>query len=129
MHHTVTNMITASEHRASVAKAMSEDALLAQIKRLALDLGWLVYHTHDSRRSEAGFPDLVLVNTKQRRALFRELKRMRGRVSPDQRIWLDALQLVGQDAAIWRPDDLLEERILAELLPPTRTTDTGRATT
>lgn len=121
-------MITAAEHRASVAKAMSEDALLAQVRRLAVDLGWLVYHTHDSRRSEAGFPDLVLVNAKQGRTLFRELKRMRGRVSPDQRIWLDALQLVGQDAAIWRPDDLLEERILAELLPPTRTTDNGRPT-
>lgn len=120
-------MITAAEHRASVADAMSEDALLAQVRRLALDLGWLVYHTHDSRRSEAGFPDLVLVNAKQGRTLFRELKRMRGRVSPDQRIWIDALQLVGQDAAIWRPDDLLEERIMAELMPPT--TDTGRPTT
>lgn len=128
MHHSM-KMITAAEHRAVVAKEMSEDALLAQIKRLALDLGWIVYHTHDSRRSEAGFPDLVLVNAKQGRTLFRELKKMRGRVSPDQRIWLDALQLVGQDAAIWRPDDLVEERILAELLPPTRTTDTGRPTT
>lgn len=125
MHHSM-KMITAAEHRAVVAKEMSEDALLAQIKRLALDLGWIVYHTHDSRRSEAGFPDLVLVNAKQGRTLFRELKKMRGRVSPDQRIWLDALQLVGQDAAIWRPDDLVEERILAELLPPT--TDTGRTT-
>lgn len=125
MHHSM-KMITAAEHRAVVAKEMSEDALLAQIKRLALDLGWIVYHTHDSRRSEAGFPDLVLVNAKQGRTLFRELKKMRGRVSPDQRIWLDALHLVGQDAAIWRPDDLVEERILAELLPPT--TDTGRTT-
>lgn len=112
-------MITAAEHRASTAKAMSEDALLAQVRRLATDLGWMTYHTHDSRRSESGFPDLVLVHPRQGRILFRELKRMTGRVSADQKTFLDALQAVGQDAGVWRPDDLLEERILAELLPPT----------
>jgi hypothetical protein len=125
----MTAMITAAEHRASVAHDMSEDTLLAQVRRLAMDLGWIVYHTHDSRRSEAGFPDLVLVNARQGRILFRELKKMKGRVSADQKIWLEELHAVGQDAAVWRPDDLVDERILAELLPPTRTTDTGRTTT
>ena len=27
----------------------------------AVPAGWMVYHTYDSRRSTAGFPDLVLV--------------------------------------------------------------------
>lgn len=111
-------MITAAEHRASVAQAMTEDALLAQVRRLASDLGWLTYHTHDSRRSESGFPDLVLISPKQGRILFRELKKMRGRVSPDQKIWIEGLTAVGQDAGVWRPDDLVEERILGELRAP-----------
>jgi hypothetical protein len=125
----VTAMITAAQHRASVAEAMSEDAFLAQVRRLASDLGWLTYHTHDSRRSESGFPDLVLISPQQGRILFRELKKMKGRVSADQKSFLEALTAVGQDAAVWRPDDLVDERILAELLPPTRTTDTERTTT
>jgi hypothetical protein len=122
-------VITAAQHRASVAEAMSEDAFLAQVRRLAGDLGWMTYHTHDSRRSESGFPDLVLISPPQGRILFRELKKMKGRVSADQKNFLEALTAVGQDAAVWRPDDLVDERILAELLPPTRTTDTGRTTT
>lgn len=111
-------MITAAEHRASVAEAMTEDALLAQVRRLASDVGWLTYHTHDSRRSESGFPDLVLISPRQGRILFRELKTMRGRVSPDQKIWIEGLTAVGQDAGVWRPDDLVEERILGELRAP-----------
>jgi hypothetical protein len=122
-------MITAAQHRASVAEAMTEDALLAQVRRLAGDLGWLTYHTHDSRRSESGFPDLVLISPQQGRILFRELKKMKGRVSVDQKRFLEALTAVGQDAGVWRPDDLVNERVLAELLQPTRNTDTGRTTT
>ena len=70
--------------------------------------------------AEPGFPDLVLLSPRQGRILFRELKTMRGSVSADQRRWLDALRAVGQDAGVWRPVDLLEGRVLAELTgPPT----------
>ena len=120
--------ITAAEYRASVAEAMTEDAFLAQVRRLATDMGWMTYHTHDSRRSESGFPDLVLISPAQGRILFRELKKMKGRVSPDQKRFLEALNAVGQDAAVWRPDDLLEERILNELMPSTNRTRPGRTT-
>jgi hypothetical protein len=115
-------VITAAQHRASVAEAMTVDALLAQVRRLASDLGWMTYHTHDSRRSESGFPDLVLISPRQGRILFRELKKMKGRVSADQKSFLEALTAVGQDAAVWRPDDLVDERILAELMPSTNRT-------
>lgn len=51
--------------------------------------GWLAYHTHDSRRSEPGFPDAVFV--RDGRIVFAELKAARGRVTPEQRAWLEAL--------------------------------------
>ena len=35
-------------------------------------LGWFVYHNPDSRRSTAGFPDLVLIRAP--RVMFLELK-------------------------------------------------------
>lgn len=75
-------------------------------------LGWRVYHTHDSRRSEAGFPDLVLV--RGTRLLFVELKANDGRLDGAQAVWLDDLRRVADaiDAGAgeilvetWRPDD------------------------
>lgn len=62
----------------------------------------MAYHTHDSRRSEPGFPDLVLV--KGTRLIFAELKADTGRVSPAQQRWLDALGATSR-AVVWRPRD------------------------
>ncbi len=76
-------------------------------------MGLLVYHTHDSRHSEAGFPDLVIVGPGG--CLFRELKGDGGKVSPAQQKWVDALVAAGQDAGFWWPDDLRSGRITREL--------------
>ena len=38
---------------------MTEKQFQSHIVQYAKMRGWLVYHTHDSRRSEPGFPDLV----------------------------------------------------------------------
>lgn len=91
---------------------MTERHLQDNIVRLAKLLGWLCYHTHDSRKSTAGFPDLVLVRQYRQpgRALFAELKTERGRLSPAQETWCHAL-----GAHIWRPSDWLDgtiERVL-----------------
>lgn len=51
--------------------------------------GWLWYHSTDSRRDPAGWPDLVLV--KPPRVLFVELKSTGGRVRPEQHVWMAAL--------------------------------------
>jgi hypothetical protein len=59
----------------------------------------LVYHTHDSRHSPAGFPDLVIVV--HGRVLFRELKMDGNKPTAEQRRWLLALAQAGQDAAVW----------------------------
>ena len=107
-------MITAAEFRAREAASMSEDVLLGKVRGMAATLGWLTYHTHDSRRSEPGFPDLVLV--KGERVLYRELKKQSGRVDPAQKAWMGALADAGVDVAIWRPADLLSGAIREALL-------------
>ena len=81
----------------------------AQFQRRVVDfarvLGWGVYHTFDSRKSEPGFPDLVAVHPAQRRILYVELKSARGRLSLAQRQWLDKLARAGAETAMWRPAD------------------------
>ena len=52
----------------------------------------LVYHTHDSRRSVPGFPDLVLCKPASEageepgRVIFAELKKETGTLEPEQRL-------------------------------------------
>jgi hypothetical protein len=94
---------------------MSEVTLQARVLAAARVLGWHAYHTHDSRRSQPGFPDLVLVHEGQERVLWRELKRQQGRVRPEQAAWIRILTGAGEDAAIWRPVDLLNDTIHNEL--------------
>ena len=44
-----------------MAEPLREKQVQSAILDVARLLGWRVYHTFDSRKSEAGFPDLVLV--------------------------------------------------------------------
>lgn len=73
------------------------------VVELAKLCGWLVYHTYDSRRSEPGFPDLVLV--REQRLVFAELKTDRGRIRPEQQEWLERLHETGAEVYVWRPRD------------------------
>ena len=67
-------------------------------------LGWFVYHNPDSRRSTAGFPDLVLIRAP--RVMFLELKRENGRLSTVQREVLAELEgCPGVDVHVARPSD------------------------
>lgn len=103
-----------AEVRAAIASAMTERELYEHIREMALRLGWLVYHTYDSRRSYPGFPDVVLVRPP--RLILAELKRERGELSPQQERWLEALRRVpGIAVYVWRPSDWLSgeiERVL-----------------
>ena len=82
---------------------MTERELQEAIRELARYLQLLCYHTFDSRRSEPGWPDLVIVGPSG--CLFRELKSERGRLTEAQTIWLSSLRTAGLDAAIWHPTD------------------------
>lgn len=79
---------------------VSEKQFQTHLIRYAKSRGWRVYHTFCSKRSEPGFPDLVLVREK---VLFRELKSEKGRVTQHQRKWGDALLCAGADFKVWRP--------------------------
>ena len=70
---------------------MTEKQLQSAIVKLAKLTGYLSYHTHDSRRSPAGFPDLVLVHEKTGFLIFIECKSGKGVRSADQQRWADAL--------------------------------------
>jgi len=95
-----------AENRRTLDEAMSEKELQRAVLALAAVYGYRAYHTHDSRRSHKGFPDLTLVG--RGRVIFAELKSQGGKVSPDQADWLADLQRVGGTvrAYVWRPSDL-----------------------
>lgn len=103
----------------------SEKQFEAAVVEFAKLNGWKVFHPFDSRRSEAGWPDLTLVRDGW--LVFAELKTEKGALSRKQREWLEALQIPswrlhtrpGYEEAlmlvrVWRPSDWPEiERVLA----------------
>ncbi len=102
--------VTPGDAAARIAAQVSEKQFQAQVIAAARLAGWFVFHPYDSRRSESGFPDLVLAHPQRKRLLFRELKSLRGRVRQEQRVWLWVLRQCGQDARVWRPDQWSEIR-------------------
>ena len=88
----------------SVAK-LSEAAWQRQVIQLATMHGWSHYHTHDSRKSVTGFPDLVLVKDS---VIYAELKTEDGKLSPSQEAWVERLKIAEQVVYVWRPS-MLEE--------------------
>jgi len=105
----------ATRHRRKMPRAQStetEAQFQAAVIELAQRCGWLAYHIPDSRRATSpGFPDLVLVRGS--RLLFVELKTARGRVRPEQMVWLSALCAAGVRAFVCRPKDwgVLEQEL------------------
>lgn len=100
------------EYRKFRDDGMSEIVFQEKIEKLARLGGWLFYHTYNSQRSNRGWPDVVLAHPSGR-VIVRELKTMRGKLTPDQRKWLEALERAGWDVGVWRPCDLPEiERTL-----------------
>jgi hypothetical protein len=100
--------------------AQSEASFQRSVVQLARTLGWRVGHVHDSRRQiapgrfvgdtdAAGLPDLILV--RGGRLLFVELKADKGRLRPQQAVWLEALAAVAErvpesvGVRIWKPRD------------------------
>jgi hypothetical protein len=102
--------------RPSPVLLMSEAQLQTNILDAAKTLGWLPYHTYLSKRSQPGFPDLVLLHERQSRAVFSELKRERATQTPEQLEWervLRSLPLI--EFYLWRPRHWFDQTILKTL--------------
>lgn len=92
----------------------------ATVIHLAKLRGWLVHHQRPARTADGGWrsaivgdrgwPDLALA--RGGRLILAELKSETGAVTPDQRRWLQELELVDQTTGgyafavyVWRPRD------------------------
>jgi hypothetical protein len=111
---------------AAIAAGASENLVEEYVRQCAQLGHWLRYHTHDSRRSPAGFPDEVLVHASLGLTVFAELKGydVRGRLgvaSPKQLEWLAGLRDAGQFAFLWTPHDadLIADVLIRHTLPDT----------
>ena len=87
------------------APTLTERQWQAQVVDAALRFGFWTYHTHDSRRSTAGLPDLLLVHPVRRLIVWAELKTDKGRLSHAQADAIAILRDAGADVRIWRPSD------------------------
>ena len=83
---------------------MTEKQWMAKVVAAAEEMRWKTYHTYDSRKSEPGFPDLVLVR-RDDRVIYAELKSQTGKLTPAQDIWRQYLLSAGAEYHIWRPSD------------------------
>jgi VRR-NUC domain len=107
--------------------AITEKQFQKQIIQFARMHGWRIAHFRPAQNSKGqwrtpvtadgkGFPDLVLVRGVY--LIFAELKTDKGRLQPEQKQWLEALDTVGitanaVKAVVWRPENWNEiERVL-----------------
>jgi len=84
-----------------------EAALEAKVIQLARMYGWLLMHPRAAYQpgagkwltplsGDAGYPDLTMV--RGTRVIFAELKSDKGRLQPNQKVWLDRLEVVSAEA-------------------------------
>jgi hypothetical protein len=107
--------MTATLDRSKIIPAvMTENDLDRVIRYLTAQRHLPAFHVINSRRTVTltGWPDWTIVGT---RVIFRELKSERGKITPSQQALGEAILAAGGDWAVWRPTDLKNGRIEAEL--------------
>lgn len=93
---------------------VSEGAWQAAVMRVLKGAGYMTYHTHDSRRSPSGWPDVAAIKPTGGILYLCELKTETGIVSQAQAAWLEALAGTrGVVAEVWKPS--MVEDIAARL--------------
>ena len=101
--------MTPAELQRQQAAVMMERELQDGVRALCAQLKLRQYHTWDSRRSEAGFPDSVIALPGE--VICAELKREKKRPTADQVWWLDHFTRCGYRCFLWRPTHLLSGTI------------------
>lgn len=99
-------MAKSKRNKAEAEILISEKNFEQLVKEVARVNNWLYYHTYRSIHSVPGFPDCVFVRGK--RTVYAELKTEKGKVTPSQQQWLDALADAGNEVYLWRPSDFEE---------------------
>ena len=107
-------ILTMPAARQLIDRTESEKAFQQRVMDLAKACGWLCYHPYDSRKSEAGYPDLSLCRD---RLILAELKSERGRLSKPQAAWINRLRAAGVTVYVWRPSQWNE---ICRVLMPSR---------
>ncbi|WP_273845426.1 hypothetical protein [Rubrobacter calidifluminis] len=93
--------LTREEYLRELDFSISEKEFTTRVKGIFRAAGWLTYHTWFSKRSDAGFPDLVCV--KGERLVAMELKVGRNRPTANQLAWLEALREAGVETYLMWP--------------------------
>lgn len=96
-----------TDPRQAIWNAMSEKQFQGQVEKLARDCHFITYHTWNSQKSVAGFPDLIMINPYRGDLVVAELKTERGKLSPYQWNWLETFRSVKGPPRVflWRPSD------------------------
>lgn len=128
-------LLARSEGRASLPTGWTAADTSTGLQRRILHthlprlLYWRGYHTHDSRKSAPGFPDLVLLRTPPRNSGFLamqprmvvvELKNAGEHPTREQQDWLECFWVQGAEVYIWVPNDepAICEVLLADVVHP-----------
>ncbi len=99
--------------KATTLPPISEAEFQRQVMQFAKLHGWRTAHFRKAQRQNGtwltpvagdgkGFLDIVLV---RHRLLFVELKTERGKLTPEQEAWVQALEDADQTVYVWRPSD------------------------
>lgn len=97
----------------AVAKAQSEKDFQREVVTWLKQHGWVVFSTWNSRRSPAGEPDIRACRTRDKRAVWIELKSETGRLLQEQKTAIWALREAGQEVYVFKPSQWEElERAL-----------------
>ena len=86
--------VSADEARDIEMKGMNERDFQAWVKGYAVDHGWLFFHNYDSRRSDKGFLDCMMIRHDVMVVAELKVHKKHSKVTPGQQEWLDAFKRI-----------------------------------